>query len=83
MNDLIDSIEREICQEILKDDKFKNKKIVGKQLIHILQHNKDKKLLQKYIDMRIKALNENDDICCAVNDAIWEKDASSSDYVDG
>ena len=83
VNDLIDSIEREICQEILKDDKFKNKKIVGKQLIHILQHNKDKKLLQKYMDMRIKALNENDDICCAVNDAIWEKDASSSDYVDG
>ena len=36
--------------------------------------------------MRVDALNENDDVCCAVNDAIMERDDTtyqSGDFVDG
>lgn len=84
VNDVIDKIERDICQTIIENDNaFHNKNIKGKQLIYILQHSKDKDKLESYIDMRIKALNASDDICSAVNDAIWEKDACSPDYVDG
>ena len=36
--------------------------------------------------MRVDALNENDDVCCAINDAIMERDDTtyqSGDFVDG
>ena len=85
INDYIDNIEREICQEI-QNEFYTDKNIKGKQLVHILRHSKNKELLKLYNSMRIDALNENDDVCCAVNDAIMERDDTtyqSNDFVDG
>ena len=82
VNSLIDDIEREICQQ-LSDEHFKNKNIKGKQLVYVLQHSNNKKLLKTYMDMRMKAFNDSDTICSAVNDAIWEKDINSNDFVEG
>lgn len=82
VNSLIDDIEREICQQ-LSDEHFKNKNIKGKQLVYVLQHSNNKKLLKTYMDMRMKAFNDSDIICSAVNDAIWEKDINSNDFVEG
>lgn len=85
INDYIDKIEKEICQEI-QNEFYADKNIKGKQLIYILRHSKNKELLKLYNSMRVDALNENDDVCCAVNDAIMERDDTtyqSNDFVDG
>ena len=82
LNNYIDQMEREIC-ETLNDEFFCNKKIKGKQLIYILQHSKDKEKLQLYNDMRMKCMNDNNDVLCALNDAIWYEDADSRDFIDG
>lgn len=85
INDYIDQIEKEICQEI-QNEFYADKNIKGKQLVYILRHSKNKDLLKLYNTMRIDALNENDDVCCAVNDAIMERDDTtyqSNDFVDG
>ena len=85
INDCIDNIEKEICQEI-QNEFYADKNIKGKQLVYILRHSKNKELLKLYNSMRVDALNENDDVCCAINDAIMERDDAtyqSGDYVDG
>ena len=85
INDCIDNIEKEICQEI-QNEFYADKNIKGKQLVYILRHSKNKELLKLYNSMRVDALNENDDVCCAVNDAIMERDDTtyqSGDFVDG
>ena len=85
INDYIDNIEKEICQEI-QNEFYADKNIKGKQLVYILRHSKNKELLKLYNSMRLDALNENDDVCCAINDAIMERDDAtyqSGDYVDG
>ena len=82
LNNYIDKMEREIC-ETLNDEFFCNNKIKGKQLIYIIQHNKDKEKLQIYNDMRMKCMNDNNDVLCALNDAIWYEDADSRDFIDG
>lgn len=85
INDCIDNIEKEICQEI-QNEFYADKNIKGKQLVYILRHSKNKELLKLYNLMRVDALNENDDVCCAVNDAIMERDDTtyqSGDFVDG
>ena len=85
INDYIDKIEKEICQEI-QNEFYADKNIKGKQLVYILRHSKIKELLKLYNSMRVDALNENDDVCCAVNDAIMERDDTtyqSGDFVDG
>ena len=82
LNDYIDQMEHEIC-ETLNNEFFCNKKIKGKQLIYILQHSKDKEKLQLYNDMRMKCMNDNNDVLCALNDAIWYEDADSRDFIDG
>lgn len=82
LNDYIDQMEHEIC-ETLNNEFFCNKKIKGKQLIYILQHSKDKEKLQIYNDMRMKCMNDNNDVLCALNDAIWYEDADSRDFIDG
>ena len=82
LNEYIDSMEREICQKI-NDEYFLDKNIKGKQLVYILQHSKNKELLQLYMDMRMKCMNDSDDVLCALNDIIWEEDAGSPDFIDG
>ena len=82
LNDYIDNMEHEIC-ETLNNEFFCNKKIKGKQLIYILQHSKDKEKLQLYNEMRMKCMNDNNDVLCALNDAIWYEDADSRDFIDG
>lgn len=82
LNEYIDDMEREICQKI-KDEHFLDKNIKGKQLIYILQHSNNKELLQLYNEMRMQCMNDNNDILCELNDAIWDKDADSPDYLDG
>lgn len=82
LNEYIDNMEREICQKI-KDEHFPDKNIKGKQLIYILHHSNNKELLQLYNDMRMQCMNDNNDVLCELNDAIWDKDADSPDYLDG
>lgn len=85
INDCIDNIEKEICQEI-QNEFYADKNIKGKQLVYILRHSKNKELLKLYNSMRVDALNGNDDVCCAINDAIMERDDTtyqSGDFVDG
>ena len=84
VNDYIDDIEREIC-ELLINEYFPDKKIKGKQLVYILQHSDKKDILKLYNEMRIQALNDNNEICCAVNDAIMDMDDDfyRDDDVDG
>ena len=82
LNGYIDQMEHEIC-ETLNNEFFCNKKIKGKQLIYILQHSKDKEKLQLYNEMRMKCMNDNNDVLCALNDAIWYEDADSRDFIDG
>lgn len=85
INDYIDKIEKEICQEI-QNEFYADKNIKGKQLVYILRHSKNKELLKLYNSMRVDALNGNDDVCCAINDAIMERDDTtyqSGDFVDG
>lgn len=85
INDYIDNIEKEICQEI-QNEFYADKNIKGKQLVYILRHSKNKELLKLYNSMRLDALNENDDVCCAINDAIMERDDTiyqSGDFIDG
>ena len=84
VNDYIDDIEREIC-ELLINEYFPDKKIKGKQLVYILQHSDKKDILKLYNEMRMQALNDNNEICCAVNDAIMDMDDDfyRDDDVDG
>lgn len=84
VNDYIDDIEREIC-ELLINEYFPDKKIKGKQLVYILQHSDKKDILKLYNEMRMQALNDNNEICCAVNDAIMDMydDFYRDDDVDG
>lgn len=84
VNNYIDNIEREIC-ELLINEYFPNKKIKGKQLVYILQHSDKKDVLKLYNEMRMQALNDNNGICCAVNDAIMDMDDDfyRNDFVDG
>lgn len=82
LNEYIDNMEREICQKI-KDEHFPNKNIKGKQLVYILYHSNNKELLQLYTDLRMQRMNEDNNVLCKLNDAIWEKDACSPDYIDG
>lgn len=85
INDYIDNMEKEICQEI-QNEFYADKNIKGKQLVYILRHSKNKELLKLYNSMRVDALNGNDDVCCAINDAIMERDDTtyqSGDFVDG
>lgn len=84
VNDYIDNIEREIC-ELLINEHFPDKKIKGKQLVYILQHSDKKDILKLYNEMRMQALNDNNEICCAVNDAIMDMDDDfhRNDFVDG
>lgn len=84
VNDYIDNIEREIC-ELLINEHFPDKKIKGKQLVYILQHSDKKDVLKLYNEMRMQALNDNNEICCAVNDAIMDMDDDfyRNDFVDG
>lgn len=85
INDYIDDIEKEICQEI-QNEFYADKNIKGRQLVYILRHSKNKELLKLYNSMRVDAINENNDICCAVNDAIMERDDTtyqSGDFIDG
>ena len=84
VNDYIDNIEREIC-ELLINEHFPDKKIKGKQLVYILQHSDKKDILKLYNEMRMQALNDNNEICCAVNDAIMDMDDDfyRNDDVDG
>lgn len=85
INGYIDKIEKEICQEI-QNEFYADKNIKGKQLVYILRHSKNKELLKLYNSMRIDALNENDNVCCAINDAITKRDDTtyqSGDFIDG
>ena len=84
VNDYIDNIEREIC-ELLINEYFPDKKIKGKQLVYILRHSDKKDILKLYNEMRMQALNDNNEICCAVNDAIMDMDDDfyRNDDVDG
>ena len=84
INDYIDNIEREIC-ELLINEHFPDKKIKGKQLVYILQHSDKKDILKLYNEMRMQALNDNNEICCSVNDAIMDIDDDfyRNDFVDG
>ena len=84
VNDYIDNIEREIC-ELLINEHFPDKKIKGKQLVYILQHSDKKDILKLYNKMCMQALNDNNEICCAVNDAIMDMDDDfyRNDDVDG
>lgn len=85
LNEYIDDMEREICQKI-NDKHFPDKKIKGKQLIYILHHSNNKELLQLYNEMRMKQMNENNDVLCELNDAITDRDTysyQSGDDIDG
>ena len=82
LNDYIDNMEREICQ-VLQDEFYANKDIKGKQLAYIIQRSKNKELSKLYKDLRMDNMNESDFVCSTINDAIWDKDANSRDFVDG
>ena len=84
VNNYIDNVEREIC-ELLINEHFPDKKIKGKQLVYILQHSDKKDVLKLYNEMRMQVLNDNNEICCAVNDAIMDMDDDfyRNDFVDG
>lgn len=86
IGDYIDKIEREIC-EVISNDKFPDKDIRGKQLVYILQHSNNKETLQLYNEMCMQALNNENDICCIINDAITDRDDmnnyQTNDFVDG
>lgn len=86
IGDYVDKIERDICK-VISDEKFPNKDIKGKQLIYILQHSNDKETLQLYTEMCMQALNNENDICCIINDAIIDRDDinnyQSNDFIDG
>ena len=82
LNDYIDNMEREICQEI-QNEFYADKDIKGKQLVYVIQRNKNKELSKLYKDMRMECMNASDEVCSTINDAIWDKDANSRDFVDG
>lgn len=82
LNDYIDSMEREICQEI-QNEFYADKDIKGKQLVYVIQRSKNKELSKLYKDMRMECMNASDEVCSTINDAIWDKDANSRDFVDG
>ena len=82
LNDYIDNMEREICQEI-QNEFYADKDIKGKQLVYVIQRSKNKELSKLYKDMRMECMNASDEVCSTINDAIWDKDANSRDFVDG
>lgn len=82
LNDYIDNMEREVCQEI-QNEFYADKDIKGKQLVYVIQRSKNKELSKLYKDMRIECMNASDEVCSTINDAIWDKDANSRDFVDG
>ena len=86
LNDCIDQMEREICEILLKED-YSDTKIKGKQLVYILHHSKDKENLEKYKNMCINRLNDDEWVCDMISEAISCRDDitghTTNEFVDG
>lgn len=86
LNDYIDQMEREICDILLEED-YSDTKIKGKQLVYILHHSKNKENLEKYDNMCIDRLNDDEWVCDEINNAITDRDDitghTTNEFVDG